>query len=174
MENIKKVICDLDGVILDYVQAYIKWTHPQYNDNEIKKLVSKVVKWDSLLKVTGTTFSDLKNIQNHTNFIATIEKYPNSDKIIETLIKTFGRDKLCFLTAVTHHHRETQIEELYPDVPLFCGHQKEFWANPNYLLIDDHPKNCLKWKDRGGIFHLYRQPWNNDDPLHESSYPIDW
>ena len=170
--KITKVICDLDGVILDYVRAYIEWTHPRYKPYKIDEMVAKVVKWDGLLEVTGTTFDDLKYIQNDLTFISTVKKYPHADQLINGLIEKFGKDNICFLTAVTHHQREIQIESWYPDIPLFCGHKKEFWVQPNYLLIDDSPTNCQKWYDAGGKIHLFKQTWNADSPLHSVSINI--
>lgn len=170
--KIRKVLCDLDGVILNYVEAYIKWVYPTKSSTKINNLVSQVTEWDGLLKVTNTTFDDLKNIQNTTKFISTIKPYPWADMLIGKLQNQFGRENVAFLTAVTHHSREEMIEEMYPQIPLFSGHRKEFWAQPDFLLIDDSPPNCEKWFDKGGQFHLFEQPWNQGDEMHYHSIEI--
>lgn len=163
--NIRKVFCDLDGVILDYVRAYIKWTHPYHTESQIEHLYNQVVEWDGLLKVTKTTMDDLKNIQLNTNFVKTVQRYSYADTYVEMLKETYGVENIAFLTAVTHQEREYLIEKWYPDIPLFSGHRKYFLTEPDYLLIDDSPINCEGWINAGGKAFLYPQPWNIDCEL---------
>jgi 5'(3')-deoxyribonucleotidase len=41
--------------------------------------------------------------------------------------------------------------------------KKEYLARPGDILIDDHPLNCRKFKQHGGLSLLFPLPWNANE-----------
>lgn len=163
--NSRTIFIDIDGVIAAYDEAYIQHVFKDLTMLELESMISKIVKWDSLLEITNTTFEQLKEIQRTKGFVYNIEKYNYADIFIGSIVKTYKSFfNIAFLTAVSSHEREDWVDTHYPTVPLVMSKDKWLMAKGN-ILVDDNDTNIQKWETHGGYGILFPRRYNMNREL---------
>lgn len=152
MENEKKtIICDIDGVLARYVAHYCARCFGIDVEQAYETYETQMTTWDALCTITGTTFEDLKRIQNEPGFVDGITLYPWARELFNTLEHMFG--SVIFCTAVTHPDRVSWVERNFPGVPILSTEQKEILPRFGFrgVLLDDSGRNCDRFRNAGGI-----------------------
>ena len=137
-----KLYCDVDGVLADF-------------DNGTKRYTSKF----------SNNWEDLPP-----NFFSELDKLENSKEFVNTLKKMF-KDNFYILTAIPKPHRGEISKRAKKDkinwleknfniprnkIIVVYREQKQNFANPNSILIDDTPVNVQEWNNQGGIGILFK------------------
>lgn len=167
----KKAMLDLDGVIVDFVKGVCRLYHV---DNPYIKPGGPRGDgaWDllELLKI-----AEPKSFWNFLgfDFWANLEKTPEADRIVQTVLRTVGNENVCFLTSPCSamgcsDGKRAWVHKHYPQIPILlsvCSEEnpqppKEFLANGETILIDDCAWNVDTFSGAGGWTYLYPRPWN--------------
>lgn len=130
----KTVWIDLDGVLAahdKYVESMIGLNYTQLQLNELHQ---------------------------DKNFFYKLEKTDMADIIIETVVSLFGQYNI--LTTSSKDYaidgclaKMKWIKEKINPAPhsVIFTRNKEYWANPDSILIDDYGVNIINWNMAGGI-----------------------
>lgn len=139
---------DMDGVVADFDRAVIE----RFNITDKDKL-------------TDTRWSrDIwQKIVQDPHFYRTLPKMPQADTMIKIARKF--RDNLGWnlymLTAIPRdndmpdciYDKVLWMQQYYPDIPVRFGpysHDKQHFAKPGDILVDDKPSNIQEWRSQGG------------------------
>lgn len=140
----KKIILDLDGVIVDFLKGACLWWEKDFFYN----VPGNENNWDvaGILGVPPKEFWDSFN--NH-RFWANLEWMPDGKEILKLCIQAVGVQNIAICTAIPDscpmglsgkmEWVKKNIPELYKQT--FIGHAKYFFGNPNTILVDDYNKN---------------------------------
>lgn|SRR5215471_1043319 len=166
-----KIILDLDGVLSDFVQAFAyhhgviksidgKYTWKEKGSYSLenlgigeKDLWSNVDKnfWESMPVTQEGPFL-LRLIRSYVEVedIATITHFPYDQGMNLHQIGDYFIGKLKWL--------ERNFPELVPN--FYISGNKTFFANNDFILIDDHESNIDIFEKEGGIGILIPRVWN--------------
>lgn len=160
---------DMDGVIADWIQA-IATAHklPYPYDAERTDIIGQRL----LGEHWGMTRQEFWEPCKTPQFWRDIPKMPDADEILAVIHLYFAPDDVVILSTpnyepaamdgkirwLNRHYRHSMPN-------YFFGRNKGRLAHPQAVLIDDDPKNVLKFSEapRNGQSILVPRPWN---PLH--------
>ena len=155
----KKVLLDMDGVIVDFVGGVWKkygLTH-EYppGDYDIIKATG--------LSITPESFwGDFGE-----SFWADLEWTPEGKAILGMVLKLVPLNKVCLLTSPTLSPSSSSGKHLWinretPELRrrFLIGSAKDMCAGPDSILIDDSDKNCEDFEAAGGKAILVPRRWN--------------
>jgi len=164
---IKKVLLDLDGVLVDFIggacathnKAYANHPHePEKQEDQMP--------WD-IEPIFGLGSRDLWAPFDR-QFWASLKPLPHFTPFLLTLEAFFGQENICLLTSppLTEGSVEGKRDWIYEYMPQYrrrylIGPAKEFCASASNVLIDDNEDNISKFKEEGGQTFLVPAPWNN-------------
>jgi len=131
---------DLDGVLTDF-------------DRQLAKILGEPVKkdWGNSPRVWSAID------RAGTKFWATMKWLPGSNRLWDEL-KKFDPT---ILSSPSRHQssidgKKEWLEDNLPGVPFIIEQEKEKYAAPDAILIDDREKNIKKWEEKGGIGILHK------------------
>jgi len=151
-ENITYTIyCDMDGVLVDFAGGYAEFMgnppgplyktpeeRKQFWDNFNEKLIEKGMKEHQY-------WAGLPPLKNGMLLWREIKKY-----------------KPIILSAPSHNVSESKkgkliwIKRFLGNPPAIINYQKQNWATPTSILIDDRKDFITKWEAAGGIGILHK------------------
>jgi 5'(3')-deoxyribonucleotidase len=135
-----KIFVDLDGTLTNFIK-------------QVSKVMGKPVKED--LGNDPKVWSAIARAG--TKFWSEMEWLPKSDKLWDEL-KKFDPT---ILSSPSRHKSSIEgkkewLEKNLPGVPFIIEQEKEKYAAPDAILIDDREKNIKKWEEKGGIGILHK------------------
>lgn len=145
-----RIYCDMDQVLVNFLGGTRKVFGMEFND---ARLGSDTDKWRVLAEIPGfwKTLDWMPQahllwdrIKHRDTYILSACPPPNESPLCPVEKKEWCVEQLS--VSVERVHTVKRGEKA-----LFATHQ----GQPN-LLIDDHPRNCLEWKDAGGIVIEHR------------------
>lgn len=167
-----RVLLDMDGVVADFV-AGAKSVHygkiPQSLYHDPADCGDKG--WDILKHFDGTPEEFWSPFGY--NFWKSLPPMPDAFAIYDTIERYVHKDNICFLTSPCrtegcYEGKREWAHKHFPGVPILFSTSvpggsppKQFVADHNSILIDDHSLNVRNWIDYDGIGFLYPRPWNS-------------
>lgn len=156
MLNINKVYFDMDGVLADF-------------DRELETITGKTIS-----EIRSMPFEDAEElvvglISSNPEFFANLQptryfegmvdfmKYLVDQGVEVNILTSMGRDFYKDFDATTHKAKSEWLEkyglsEIVSNmctVPKCC--MKQYYAEPNSMLIDDKKSNCQEFSAKGGV-----------------------
>lgn len=142
---------DMDGVVADFDSAVVK----KFNISDQEKEIA--------LKNTRWSEDRWKKIIQDPHFYRDLPKMPQADQLI-SLAKRFRDNlgwELYMLTAIPKnndipdciHDKILWMQQHYPGIPVRFGpyaKDKQKYARPGDILVDDKPSNIEEWRQAGG------------------------
>lgn len=158
---ITKIYVDLDGVLCDFDLQFSKLNEENLKFSEFIKKYSKTKAWRLIGKSGKKFWSEMPWM-------------PEGKELWSFINKNFEKQNIEILTAGATHDinlvegkKEWCLRELGDyKVNVVRGVEKQNFANPETILIDDTERNILQFREKGGIGILYK---NVNDTL-ESLY----
>ena len=162
---IHRVLLDMDGVLTNLVGGvcdHFGWTYPvsltdpSLRTEEVSYYLHEVfdISRDEIWPELGR------------EFWANLEPLPWAFDIIKILETRFG-ENICLLThpVDTDGAIDGKRDWISKHTPQFrwrqqIGTAKWFCGSPLHVLIDDHEKNCKKFREAEGHTFLFPAPWN--------------
>lgn len=155
----KKLLVDLDGVLVDFVRG--AFVHHGRTDLKYRQ-----VHWE----LEGLFFPNEPRAKFWESlgydFWSNLPWCPEGRILLEGLKKVVGTNNILFCTSPcdTHGGVEGKVEWLRRNIPdmrrqFMITPQKHFAAKGN-VLIDDNDKNCETFEKHGGTTIMVPQPWN--------------
>lgn len=156
MQNIYKIFCDLDGVLVDFEKGIQLLT----GRSTVSQSASKM--W--------------QRISTKKNFFASLDFMPDGDKLWKDICEIGGTNGIStptILTGITESKnnydkdkRQWCANNLGKDVEVItCKSSEKYkYADINHILIDDRIENCNLWEKHGGICIRHT---NNDRTIYE-------
>jgi hypothetical protein len=169
----KRILLDLDGVIVDFVGGVCKWfgvknpyiagSNPPRGDLRAWDIVS-LLGFDSYKFWNGLNY----------DFWAHLPQTKESHEIVQLAIAFVGADSVCFLSSPCRtpgcsDGKIQWVTKHFPSIPLILSVSipgkappKEMLAGPDAILVDDYTLNVRKFIEYGGAGFLVPRPWNDD------------
>lgn len=153
----KKLLLDMDGVIVDFIRGVI----------EYHKL--DIAYEDVLLDISKQSRMDPRDFYEPLSeeFWTSLKWTPDGGKILSGILDFVDVSQICLCTAplMTKGCAQGKINWIEQNLPVFrrqylIGTAKQFAASPTTLLVDDSPRNCSEFAEAGGAYFLYPRPWN--------------
>lgn len=161
-----QIYLDMDEVICDFDGRYEHFTgkSPMEMDKELTqkygKKKSQEIFWTKVDPVGPKFWSEM-------------DKTSDADKLIDFL-KPFGFKLLSSPSRSTtsREGKKEWVDKNLSGVELILriASEKQEFANPNSILIDDMPKNIDRWKAKGGIGILHKNANDTIKQLEELGY----
>lgn len=178
VSNIKKlnILCDLDGVLVDFLSGAICELNKAYNRNVTLERYSKEFGQWGTYDYYGITVGEFwQPINDCPNFWLNLEPFPWTTKLF-TALSALG--EVTIVTAPSNDPECSKQKLMWLDKHLgvkssavFLGHRKYLMAG-NGILIDDYHKNVDAFKEAGGQAILIPSTWNKFDVTFEEIWEI--
>lgn len=161
-----KLALDLDGVLFDFVKAICKhFGRPNPFENGFTGwTLEESPEFDGISR--SEMFHACKNVA----FWENLEKMPEADSLLNTILEFFQVENMCICTAPTEppepaiEGKRNSLRKYYRRHGL---HQrviatglKYFLASPGTILVDDGDHNVEAFEEHGGLTILIPRPWN--------------
>lgn len=145
MKNSRKIYLDMDGVVADFnkfasdfLGREVHWEAKDLNEEEWKRLGAVENMYFKLPLIEGATklvalaksFSTRFDVE----FLTAIPRV--------TSVPSAGQDKIDW------------VNKYFPGMKVNFGpysRDKQNWARPGYILVDDKRQNVEQWAEKGGI-----------------------
>lgn len=141
------IYCDMDGVLCDFVK---QWKH--YYDitpDQHRATLGRIHMVDQMAASTVEFWSEMDWMPGAKKLWAAINSGPHKVKVLSAPAK--GSDASPIGKKLWIDNNICGAEYV------FCtAAQKQRYATPTSILIDDYKKNIQQWESRGGIGILYR------------------
>ena len=133
-----KIYCDMDGVIVDFEGGYEDLTGKNIRGNHVK---GDAAFWQPISDAGEDFWINLEWMKDGKQLWDYIKPY--SPK----LLSAPSRDQS------SRTGKEKWVAEHLPNVPLLlkAAEQKQLYASPKSILIDDRADNIKRWNEAGGI-----------------------
>lgn len=160
--NKYKIFVDVDGVLADFRSALTKILDQPYDDKKYdtdkayKSLVWKAIKQYD--KEGGKLWANLALMPGTQALWKFLEPYKPE------ILTATGRS----MTASIRQQKHEWLQKHFSGAPVHIvvdGADKQHYAKPNYILIDDKKDNITQWKAAGGIGILHTNMYNTIDQL---------
>ena len=158
---IDRVLLDLDGVLVKFVEGACKFHGKTYQTTDL----TEPMPWN-LEPLWGMTGAQLWEPLGY-EFWANLEPYEHMHEFVDALEAKFGTDNICLLTSPvrTAGAIEGKIDWIRKHLPQYrrrflVGPKKQFCASPHHLLVDDNEDNERSFKEAGGHTFLVPAAWN--------------
>jgi len=173
--RIKKLILDLDGVMVDFVTAAMHKTGViGYQNSEYPVRAGwNIVKARNILAKKTSYLRPMSDKQfwqhfDLIDFWANLDYWPGALSFWNKLRWGFGVDNIFVctsgLTPEAAAGKSIWVKNMLPGFNpkhLFIGTSKHLLAGPDRILVDDRDKNCLDFYEAGGMGVLVPRPWNS-------------
>ena len=147
-----KIYCDMDGVLVDFDRGYRELTNTEASfDTDPKEF------WAPIHKMGAAFWIKLKWMPDGKQLWSYIDKY-NPE-----LLSAPSRDESSKIGKFVWVKRNIPGTKLI----LRAAEQKQQFAKPNAILIDDRADNIQRWKDAGGIGIYHTSTANTIKQLQE-------
>ena len=149
-----KIYCDMDGVIVDFEGGYEKLTGKNIRNSHVK---GDSAFWQPITDAGEAYWTDLEWMSDGKQLWDYIKQY--SPKLLSAPSRQES----------SKTGKEKWVTQHIPGTPLILksAEQKQLYASPNSILIDDRADNIQRWKAAGGIGILHTSASNTIDKLKE-------
>lgn len=132
----------MDGVLVDFEKGYEELTGKNIRGQHIK---GDADFWQPISDAGEDFWTNLEWMNDGKQLWSYIEKYNPK------LLSAPSREKS------SRTGKEKWVEENLPNVPLILksADQKQLYASPKSILIDDRKDNIQRWNEAGGIGILH-------------------
>lgn len=121
---------------------------------------------DHIWGMTATEF--WAPVNNSPEFWDGLQRMPDADDIVASVIRAFGEENIAILTAPSMDPqcvpgKRRWMRKYYPmfSQRMIFGSAKDFLAGPHRFLIDDRDKNLEDFERHGGHSICVPRLWNN-------------
>lgn len=155
-ENKKKIFLDMDGVIVDFMEAVYKLYNLK-DFREWEKLGPE--KYSKINKMGEKWWSQM----NWTRDGKKLWNYLKNEDV--TILSATPRDSISRPISLEGKKNwlSKNIGSSYSSKALLViAVEKQNYASPNHILIDDSDRNIRQWKSKGGIGILHK---NTNDTI---------
>lgn len=157
-----KLLFDMDGVLSHLVKDSIKF----HGKEDL--LPIRDVRWHFPLQLG---FADTWDTAFWgplcRKFWGNISPHEDGLELLRWAEHHHGVDRIGILSSPTKFDgcrdgKQDWVDRFLPQYSKRCflGSQKEFWADPHVVLVDDHDPNVEKFREKGGKALLLPRPWN--------------
>ena len=157
---IKRVLLDLDGVLIDFVGGACEHHNKPWPYKE-----GEQGSWE-LEPLLGMSARELWEPLGY-EFWLGLKPFPHMEEFVEILERRFGVEHISLLTSPvkTPGCVEGKMDWIRKHLPQYrrrflIGPAKEFCASRHNVLIDDNEDNERKFLEAGGQSLLVPGPWN--------------
>ena len=154
-----KILCDLDGVLADFVSASYE-VHG--------KEAEQAIKWNYFEDWNLGPGEFFGEIRKYKDFWRNLNPYPWKNSLVREICKY--DPEFLIMTKPDDHYNSwggkfdwigNHLNISRAD-RIMMGGSKHLLAAPNRVLIDDNDKNIEMWRDHGGIGILFPQLYNDN------------
>lgn len=148
------IYLDMDGVLADFDAGIIAG-----GGVPVPHVKARSAMTPAELKADDKIIS----IMGAPDFFARLPVLKGADRLLEAVALIPDAD-ICILSAVPGEPLDSascidgkyrwlrQHAPLLANRAIFCrAREKQDYANSDAILIDDHPRNCSEWRERGGV-----------------------
>lgn len=138
------IYCDMDGVLVDFNKGYkdltgIDTSKYVKGDNNFWAPIDEAgAEWWANLDWMPDGLRLWNHIKRHDPFILSSPSRSSTSRV--------GKEAWC----------KINIPNQYRKLLLYPRHEKQRFAAPNHILIDDMPSTIKEWNDKGGIGILHK------------------
>ncbi len=140
-----KIYVDMDGVLADFDGAAEELLGMKFQDYENQH--GPVQAW-AMVYENPWFFSQLRRLPHFDDLLKLCAQYTRRVTILSSPSRT--NTPLCMIQK-----RQWIDSNLGHAFPAIFEKRKHIFAAPNMLLIDDTPKQIVRWERAGGIGHLF-------------------
>ncbi len=159
-----KIVCDLDGIVVNLIDAWLDCYNSEYND---KLTVAGVKEWDISLFVKPECGKKIFDYLGYAGFFEVLEPIPGAIKALKQLQDDGHEIVICSATEVPEAAKGKMIwlKKHLPFIPkdnIVFTHGKHHIHGD--ILIDDSPHNIKKCRSvYGDNTHIIAiaYPWND-------------
>jgi 5'(3')-deoxyribonucleotidase len=152
-----KLYVDCDGVLADFVSAYLEISNSSLRHDDICCWDFHVYQLhqskDSLWRTIGQYGEE--------KFVRSLKPYPGAYGFVKDLAERFDVAILTTIPLRLLQARTDWVRENIGDYPVIASDRKKDFARPGIALIDDYEQNVREFRDAGGLGFLYSRPWNH-------------
>ena len=138
------IYCDMDGVLVNFVQGYKELTgidtstYVKGDTNFWAPVDEAGAEWWANLDWMSDGSQLWNYIKKYDPYILSSPSRSNSSRV--------GKDAWC----------KINIPNQYRKLLLYPRHEKQKFAGPNHILIDDMAETIKEWNNKGGIGILHK------------------
>ena len=141
------IFCDMDGVIVDFERGYKELTgHYTKNHPDNANF------WEPIDKEGPSYWANLPWMPDGQELWRYIKKYKPYILSSPSRSQTSRVGKDAWL--------KMHLQNSYKKAYFYPRHQKQLFAGPNKILIDDLPNTIQEWNDGGGVGILHTSAAN--------------
>ena len=156
MVKIKHVFLDMDGVIVEFMDAALAQLGFDLDRN-------KVTYWDYLYQKTGVSkrafwenfprefWINLKFTREASDLLTVLERYEPILFTVPTISNAGWKQEWI----------RKNLPRFFAEGRYMIGPRKEWAAHSRSVLIDDGEHNIGTWREAGGFGILFPRPWNS-------------
>jgi 5'(3')-deoxyribonucleotidase len=141
----RTIYLDMDGVVADF-NLYVS------------EILGRTIGWEGR-DITDAEWNTL--VTEHPNLYGNLPVVKGSEKLVN-LAKSYKDFDVKFLTAIPRRtsmpsaemDKQGWVKKYFPDIPMLIGPysvDKQKWAKPGDILVDDKKSNIEQWVSKGGI-----------------------
>jgi 5'(3')-deoxyribonucleotidase len=171
MAKIENCLLDLDGCLSQFTARALKKLNKATGMNITLKQCAEMGRYD-LEEIYGIGTAQFWSIlEDDNDFWINLEPFPWADKILKLLEEKYGDFTIATSPSWNPNCASQKTEWVYKHFGfknnrMMIGRRKWLMANEKTVLIDDSPKNIVKFTDNGGKGILLPSDWN--------TYPLTW
>lgn len=142
--SVYKLFVDLDGVLVDFDKGYLQLTG--HFPTSYEKIHGKEKFWGPIEKMGAPFWFNLPWTKDGKDLWKYVKKYN------PTILSAPSQDPQSTLG------KKIWLKKHLPNAKyiLVPAKDKQLYAKPNHILIDDWDRNINQWKDSGGIPILHK------------------
>lgn len=170
MLHVNKVYFDMDGVLADFEGMVFKKTGCTRDDLYAMGLEKADTLVDRLVGSDPAWFTDLEPTRYFKAMIEFME-FLNAAGVEVNILTSMGNDFYNDFDVTTHMAKADWLDyqEVSELIKNMCTvprcYMKQYYAEPDALLIDDKQSNCEQFSANGGVSIKVDLDWSNDDAV---------
>ncbi len=146
----RTIFLDMDGVVADF-------------DTYVSAFLGRPIGWGTS---TDLTDEEWARISSADRLYYNLPLMPDATKLVAYVKSLSTRFNVGFLTAIPRRNtmpsaqsdKQAWVDKYFPGMRMDIGpfsRDKQKWASPGDILVDDRPSNIAEWSAVGGIaiFH---------------------
>ena len=177
-----QIYCDMDGVLVDFVAGTVEHITKQLQAGKAEELKEKIgrdyitdedIHMNSPNRNKDVRDYMYKELEHNAKFWEELPWMPGGQELwafiykfnpyILTTPMGYGSE----IGKQSWIDKKLDKEMGMPPADVFMSHDKDNWAAPNHILIDDFTKNTVPWDNEGGIAILHTDADKTIEKLEE-------
>ena len=174
-----KILLDLDGVIVDFVEGACQAHHRRMYDEPLKEEEAGGYHIEKLWGISRNAFW---KPMAEPEFWRKLDWMPDGREILEIVERAVGPENVCLLTSPSVGSGPVvgKLDWIEKNMPAYewrylIGPVKDFCAGPDAILVDDSDGNVGSFAEAGGGTVLVPRPWNSNwEHRHDAVEWVKW